>query len=180
VRGIIAEASFKVSVLDKLKGLAVEELTGDYPYDYSISDKFGKVRIQVKMQRRSAGQPMKANKANRNFPSSMFVVETQKTRAGKKGQEDTRPYRFGEFDILAVSMAPSTDCWEDFMYTVANWLVPDPRDGRCIFKFQPVPEKPSDDWTNDLLECVRWLRSGAKKTIRDRDGGLFEMRNTLA
>ena len=28
----------------------------------------------------------------------------------------TRPYRFGEFDILAVSMHPSTNDWNRFMY----------------------------------------------------------------
>lgn len=174
LRGIIAEASFKIFVLDKLEsGWVVEDLINDYPYDYAISDKIGQVRIQVKMQRRLAGEPMMANKANRNFPASMFVVETQKTRAGKKGEENTRPYRFGEFDILAVSMAPSTGCWEDFMYTVANWLIPDPRDSRCILKFQPVPREPNDDWTNQLSIAIDWFRSGITKTIQSQDAGLI-------
>src|SRR4051812_42787034 len=52
VRGIIAEASFKISILEKLDGWKIEELVGDYPYDYAISDTKGKPSIQVKMQRR--------------------------------------------------------------------------------------------------------------------------------
>lgn len=41
----------------------------------------------------------------------MYVVETPRTRGGKDltSGEDTRPYRYGEFDILAVSMHPSTN-----------------------------------------------------------------------
>ena len=165
VRGIIAEASFKVSVLDKLRGWSVEELVGDYPYDYAISDNAGKVRIQVKMQRRKGGEAMTANQANRAFPSTMFVVETQKTRGGEKDGEKTRPYRFGDFDILAVSMAPSTNNWNNFMFTVANWLVPDPLDAKRINKFQPVAKEANEDWMNDLATCVGWLRSGTTKTV---------------
>lgn len=173
VRGIIAEASFKIEVLEKLKGWKIEELVGDYPYDYSITDAVGKVRIQVKMQRRKEGRPMTARQANRRFSESMFVVETQKTRGGQKDGEQTRPYRFGDFDILAVSMAASTTDWSDFMYTVGAWLLPDPTDPRLILKFQPVPPKPNDDWTDDLMTCVKWLRAGRKRTIRHADEGLF-------
>jgi hypothetical protein len=42
-------------------------------------------------------------------------------------------------------------------------------------KFQPDPQKPNDDWADDLLACVKWLRSCAKKTIRHKDAGLFGM-----
>src|SRR5438093_3967 len=31
--------------------------------------------------------------------------------------------------------------------------------------FQPVLQKPNDDWSDDLLACVKWLRSCAKKTF---------------
>lgn len=175
VRGIIAEASFKIAVLEKLSGWNVEELVGDYPYDYAISDDRGKVRIQVKMQRRKEGRPMTAKEGNRKFPASMFVVETQKTRGGQKGGEQTRPYRFGDFDILAVSMAASTESWDDFMFTVGNWLVPDDADSKLIFKFQPVPAKPNNDWTDDLMTCVKWLRSNKNQKIRYGESGLLPL-----
>lgn len=43
------------------------------------------------------------------FEGEVFMTETQKTRTGTDGEENqTRPYRYGEFDILAVSMQPST------------------------------------------------------------------------
>lgn len=96
----------------------------------------------------------------------MWVVETQKTRGGKdrKGK-NTRPYRFGEFDIIAVCLHPSTDDWGTFCYTVANWLVPDPLDAGQIFKFQPIARAVNDDWTDCLETCVEWLKSGRVKTI---------------
>jgi hypothetical protein len=99
----------------------------------------------------------------------MYVVETQKTRAGTKKDTgaSTRPYRYGEFDVLAVSLYPSTKRWDAFMYTVASWLVPDSKDETLIFKYQPVANLPNEDWTDDFEKAVTWLRSGAKKTVRD-------------
>lgn len=97
----------------------------------------------------------------------MYVVETQRTRGGKNPVtgEDTRPYRFGEFDLLAVAMQPSTNEWNTFMYSVANWLLPGPNDETRLLKFQPVAIQPNDDWTDDFKECVKWLRSGIEKRI---------------
>ena len=113
---------------------------------------------------------MRANEASRSFSPDLYVVETQKTRRGtaRKTGSATRPYRFGEFDLLAVSMYPSTKRWDTFMYTVADWLLPGRTDPREILKFQPVASTPNDDWTNSFHTAVRWLRSGAKKTIRAR------------
>ena len=62
----------------------------------------------------------------------------------------TRPYRFGEFDLLAVAMYPSTHEWNTFMYTVADWLLPGRTDPSEILKFQPVATLPNDDWTSDF------------------------------
>ena len=63
---------------------------------------------------------MRSSAANRHYPQDMYVVEVQKTRGGFDPQtnEDTRPYRFGEFDILAVITHPSTHDWNRFLFTL--------------------------------------------------------------
>ena len=96
------------------------------------------------------------------------IQETQKTRRGTKGKTGsaTRPYRFGEFDLLAVATYPSTERWDTFLYTVADWLIAGRADPAEILKFQPVSVTANDDWTDDFHTAVAWLRSGTKKTIR--------------
>lgn len=160
IRGIIAEASFLVNVINKLEGWRNIPLTGDYSYDFLIEDAIGQVKIQVKMQRKEKGVP-KLTKTGK------YVVETQRTRGGRDAAtgEATRPYRFGEFDILAVSMHPSTNDWSRFMFTVGNWLRPRPGTPTLLEVLQPVPASPNSDWTEDLLMSVEWLRSGQIKTI---------------
>ncbi len=37
---------------------------------------------------------------------------------------DTRPYRFGDFNILAVCMEPSYARWDRFHYIPERWLFP--------------------------------------------------------
>ncbi|WP_165671908.1 hypothetical protein [Metapseudomonas otitidis] len=165
IRGIIAEASFKVEVLDKLVGWRDVTPPGDLPFDFKIIDSVGPIGIQVKMQRKKDQRPMMANEGYRVLSADKYVVETQKTRGGKKGEENTRPYRFGEFDILAVSMHPATNDWSQFRYTVANWLLPDFKDPSCILKFQPVPQCRNTEWTDSLEECIGWFRSGRRHTI---------------
>jgi hypothetical protein len=166
VRGVIAEASFEVSVVKNLEGWKNESPTGDHPYDFLLRDKIGPVRIQIKMQRQKAHKPMWAREAYRYLPSNMYVVETQRTRGGKDSTGgDTRPYRFGEFDVLGVSLHPSSNQWDKFLYTVADWLVPDPNDGKLLLKFQPVAQMPTDAWTDDFRTVVEWFRSGRKSRI---------------
>jgi hypothetical protein len=159
VRGVITEAVFEHNVLQLLSSWEITPLIGDYPYDFIITDQAGEVRIQVKMQRLEKHQPKMMS--NKNIYPDMFVVETQRTRSGKqkKTREDTRPYRFGEFDILAVSLQPSTKDWNSFLYTVANRLSPRPERPDLIAVLQPVPMKPNQNWTADLEECIRWFRS---------------------
>lgn len=161
IRGIIAEASFLVNVIDRLEGWKNIPLTGDYSYDFLIEDSIGQVKIQVKMQRREKGVP----KLTR---TGKYVVETQRTRGGKDATtgEVTRPYRFGEFDILAVSMHPSTNDWSKFMYTVGNWLLPRRGVPTQLEVLQPVSLAPDDDWTDNLVTSIEWFRSELKKTIR--------------
>ena len=83
---------------------------------------------------------MWASEARRYYPKEMYVVEVQKTRGGIDLQtnEDTRPYRFGEFDILAVNMHPSTKDWHNFLFALSNWLIPRSPNAALIEIFQPV------------------------------------------
>ena len=126
------------------------------------------MRVQVKLQRSSAGEPTRGARVARRygFGPSSFVVETQKTRGGRNAEgQSTRPYRFGEFDVLAVSTYPSTERWDTFAYTVAGWLLPSPDDPTHIQTLQPVATAPNHDWTDHFETCVAWLRSGGARRI---------------
>ena len=152
---------FKVeSKLHKLEGWQDITPSGDFPYDFLIEDRIGQIKLQVKMQRKERGHP----KVTR---SGKYVVETQRTRGGIDAAtgESTRPYRFGEFDVLVVSMHPSTGDWGRFMFTVGNWLIPRRGASTQLEVMQPVSIIPDDDWTDDLLTCIEWFRSGRIKTI---------------
>jgi hypothetical protein len=166
IRGIIAEAAFSVDVVSALKNWKDLTPPGDHAFDCVLQDDGGQVKVQVKMQRLRDHRPMRAKEGYRFLPDDMFVVETQRTRGGLDAKgEKTRPYRFGEFDVLAVALHPSTNNWSDFVYTVADWLIPDPKRQNCMLKFQPVSATENEDWTTDFLKCVAWLRTGRKKQI---------------
>lgn len=167
IRGVIAEAAFAIEVVERLVGWRNVKPPGDLPYDFQLDDGQGVVRVQVKLQRSLAHRPMWAQEAYRFLPANMYVVETQKTRKGshKKTGSSTRPYRFGEFDLLAVAMYPSTQRWDIFMYTVTEWLLPGRTESSELLKFQPVATVPDNDWTDDFHLAVKWLRSGLKKKI---------------
>jgi hypothetical protein len=174
VRGIIAEAIFERNVLGRLNGWEVISFIDDRPYDFLIrssAQQSQEVRIQVKLQRMRQHRAMLASQANRHYPAEMYVVEVQKTRGGIDLQtnEETRPYRFGEFDVLAVNMHPSTRDWNKFLYTVSDWLIPRNPNTALIDIFQPVSPFPNDCWTNDLETCLRWLSSGHRNRVFDID-----------
>ena len=138
----------------------------DHPFDFLLVDKVGPVKIQVKMQRLEKKVP---KHWGRN--SQFYVVETQKTRSGKdrKGGS-TRPYQFGEFDLLAVSLHPSGGDWTKFRYTVADWLFPRSKTGKnrkLVQVFQPVPIAANADWCDDFETAVGAFRNGKKKTIHE-------------
>ena len=169
LRGVLAESAFDVNVVGQLSGWQSLPTPKDPPYDFLLDDGQGSIKIQVKLQRSKSERPMFASEANRRFSPEFFVVETQRTRGGKiREGEDTRPYRFGEFDILVVAMQASTRDWNHFLYTVGNWLIRHPDNEKLFTIFQPVSPVPNEDWTDDFLTCVAWLRSGKEKTI----GGL--------
>lgn len=167
IRGIIAEAAFKQNVVNKISGWADKTPPGDSPYDFLLSKGKSQVRIQVKMQRLKSQRPMLASEGYRSLSPDKYVVETQRTRGGKDKatNTDTRPYKFGEFDILAVSLHPSTGNWNDFLYTVADWLLPRDDNNKLLLKFQPVPKAANSEWTDDLMQCIEWFREGRKSKI---------------
>ena len=122
---------------------------------------------------------MLASEANRHYPNNMHVVEVQKTRGGIDLQsgENTRPYRFNEFDILAVNTHPSTRDWTKFLFTLSNWLLPRAVNPALIEIFQPVPFVPADCWTDKLDICLRWLAAGEQKRIFDISPELLRRRS---
>ena len=163
LRGVIAEAAFAQTVVAPLldAGWADDTPTGDIPYDFRLTDRAGSVTVQVKNQRNEKQAP----KLWKKLPG-VYVAETQKTRSGQdRAGKNTRPYKFGEFDILAVCLHPSTNDWSKFLYTVGRWLLPRENDKKLISVFQPVDPRATADWTTDLAEAVSWFRSGKRKTI---------------
>ncbi len=158
VRGIVAEAIFCLEVLPTIKGWSGRPVA-DPSFDAVLANNDKEVRIQVKTQRRKDGEPMLAN---RKHPEH-FVVEVQRTRGGTDDKgEATRPYRFGEFDLLAVCMWASTGNWKNFMYAPAQSLIPDSRDKSIILKMQPVPKIPTGIWTDNLQLCLdKYFGNGA-------------------
>jgi excisionase family DNA binding protein len=166
LRGVLAESAFDVNVVNRLEGWRSLPTPKDPPYDFLLDDGHGPIKVQVKLQRSKLGRPMMANEGYRRFSPEMYLVEPERTREGKKKSgEDTRPYRFGDFDILAVAMQASTQDWKHFFYTVSDWLMPRPNDDRLILRYQPISLYCNEDWTDDFLTSVSWFRSGTKKTI---------------
>lgn len=166
MRGVIAEAAFELMIARTLNAWKNETPQGDLPFDFLLNDGIEPIKVQVKLQRSKDLIPMLANQAYRRFSENQYVVETQKTRGGlDKSSNDTRPYRFGEFDILAVCMQPSSNDWSKFYFTVSDWLIPKEQGSNMMLKFQPVAQRPNSYWTDDFDVCVSWLRSRLKRTI---------------
>lgn len=183
VRGIIAEAVFVNEIIPTVaaSGWQPVDFSGDHPYDALLKNGESHARIQVKLQRLQEGVP-KIYCPKHYEQGSLFVVEVQKTRTGKKiaeknitgnvtvratesNTENTRPYSFGDFDILAVNMHPSSRNWRNFRYTVASWLLPRPANTSLIEIFQPVAAIPNDVWTDNLDTCLRWYESATQLII---------------
>lgn len=180
VRGVIAEAVFEAKVLPTIKGWHPVPVVGDLPYDFKIRNDGREIKIQLKLQRTQAGQPL----ARSFFGPDTFIVEVQKTRSGTKRQskeanskiasklapiepQKTRPYQFGDFDIIAVNMQPSARNWTRFMYTVGSWLLPRSKDKKLIEIMQPVSRNRSEYWTDNIEECIAWFVSGKRNLIFD-------------
>lgn len=161
LRGVIADAAFRTFVVSAVASQGWRDATpeGNFSYDYILEDAQGKVSVQVKLQRSERGAPVVKDGARFGFESAVFMTETQKTRTGNDGDGDkTRPYRYGEFDVLAVSMQPSTGTWDRYMYTLGRWLLPGKGEGEMA-TLQPVLMKPDNDfWTDDFSIVAAWFR----------------------
>jgi hypothetical protein len=184
VRGIIAEAIFVSQIMPTVAafGWLPVDFSGDHSYDALLKKGDTSARIQVKLQRPEEGVP-KLYYPKHYQEGSLFVVEVQKTRTGKKpakktlpgtqteimvtgsATESTRPYSFGDFDILAVNMHPSSGSWREFRYTVASWLLARPADTGLIEIFQPVATTPNDVWTDDLGTCLSWYEGARPSRV---------------
>lgn len=180
VRGVIAELAFSEFIVKALGQQWVEcKLTGDLPYDSLIEDEIGQIKIQTKNQRLVKGVALYASTSLvARCPDTVgwFVAETQKTRSGKKKKrklsasdtlevnvdldtQSSRPYRFGEFDILSVCLHPSSGDWTRFMFAPAHTLLARKADANLMDTYQPVPNKPCFAWTDNLLTCIGWIRN---------------------
>ncbi len=184
VRGIIAEAIFENYVVPNLvaSGWHSAPVAGDLFYDVLLQKGDLSARIQIKLQRLEKGTP-KLYYPKHYKERLLYVVEVQKTRSGEKTTTKTlqgtsteitatkaiavktRPYRFGDFDILAVNMHPSSGDWQSFRYTLGAWLLPRQKDESLIEIFQPVAATPNDVWTDDLATCLKWLEAGKEHRL---------------
>ena len=161
LRGVIADAAFRQFAIRPLADLGWRDVTpvGNFAYDYKLEDSTGSVSVQVKLQRSERGAPVVRRGGRFGFGETVHMVETQKTRTGTDSQDKlTRPYRYDEFDILAVSMQPSTAKWDRYMYTLSRWLLPG-RNANQMATLQPVAMCPNEFWTDDFGTAVAWLRS---------------------
>lgn len=161
LRGVIADAAFHTNVVRPLEARGWLNVTpaGNFAFDYKLSDGTLPVTIQVKLQRSEKGVPVVKPGVRFGLPGDVFITETQKTRTGSDGDgEKTRPYRYGEFDILAVSMQPATGRWDRYMYSLGRWLLPGKAPG-TIATMQPVGQSPNEFWTDDLATAAAWFRA---------------------
>ena len=127
IRGILAEATFAEIILPRLEseGWNVIAIVGDQAYDFLLERDGVRIRIQVKLQRKEKGVPKEyamRSRAGLNCPpGTIHVVEVQKTRSGQEKDLKTRPYRYGDFDILAVNLHPFNRGLEPFR--IHSWQV---------------------------------------------------------
>lgn len=177
LRGVIADAAFARVVVPRLAANGWRDVTpsGNFAYDHLLEDDTGRISVQVKLQRSEQGRPVVTTGTKFGLEANMYLVECQRTRSGtsRVGNSDedvdatrkTRPYRYGDFDVLAVSLQPSTGDWGTFRYTVGDWLLPGSGTGE-IATYQPVALGPDgDDWTDDFVRVADWLRAGRAKRI---------------
>lgn len=161
LRGVIADASFRTYVVPVIAGSGWRDVTpvGNFAFDYKMDDGSGPVGVQVKLQRSVRGSPVVRDGKRYGFDGEVFLTETQRSRTGTDGADRmTRPYRYGEFDVLAVSMQPSTGRWDRFFYTLGRWLLPG-KQADELATLQPVSKVPNSFWTDDFIVAARWLRS---------------------
>lgn len=172
LRGVIADAAFRTFVVPAVERQGWRDVTpeGNFAFDYMMEDARGQVSVQVKLQRSERGAPVVKDGTRFGFAGQVFMTETQKTRTGNDGDgEKTRPYRYGEFDVLAVSMQPSTGKWDRYMYTLGRWLLPGKGENEMA-TLQPVAMTPNEFWTDSFATVAVWFwaEDGGKRMAMAR------------
>jgi hypothetical protein len=180
VRGLLAEHEFYNRVLANMTlpwigSRAVEKKHGEGTgsIDWLLTKGEHTVTIQVKMQRFSKGVVVIDEKGQ-------GLVETQKTRT--RGNNKERRYEYGEFDILAVSLWPSTQDWTRFMY-IPDFCLPHAKGKRnLIAAFHPVPLKVISHyyWTDSLEEAFEYVIQRRKPLTPDGHCGVIEVVKDVA
>lgn len=156
VRGVLAEAIFRTQVVPRqLQGWKSIPFTGEQAYDLLLDDGTGQVRVQVKNQRREAKQVKVDKRLSKMTGHPVYVVETQRTRNGQAQDGSgeimaTRPYRFNEFDILAVCLQPATGDWTDFIYCPTWRLLSRPEQPQLLKVMQPIYMDGTNGWTKSF------------------------------
>ena len=161
LRGVIADAAFRTFVVPAVASHGWKDVTpvGNFAFDYKLDDGAGPISVQVKLQRSERGSPVVKDGTRYGFAGEVFITETQKTRTGTDGEDNqTRPYRYGEFDVLAVSMQPSSGKWDRYMYTLGRWLLTG-KSADEMATLQPVSMTPSSWWTDDFIVAAQWFRA---------------------
>lgn len=165
LRGVIADAAFAQFIIPTLAQFGWADVTpvGNFAYDYKLQDETGPITVQIKLQRSERGKPVVKDGRRYGFGAEIFTVETQKSRTGTDAEDKkTRPYRYGEFDVLAVSTQPSSGKWDRFLYTVGSWLIQG-KGPNEIATMQPVAITTNEFWTDDFNVVVRRLRDNTSK-----------------
>lgn len=86
-------------------------------------------------------------------------METQRTRGGKRrDEEESRPYRVDEFDVLAVCLHPSIQDWTKFIYCAAKDLLVRQSNVKLLEVMQPIQIKGSAVWSYDFEHAVAQFR----------------------
>lgn len=161
IRGVIAEAVFVQQVLPRaLAGSGWRDVAdfsaADIPFDSLVEKGGKKVRIQVKNQRIEKGLPKQLN--------DCWVVEVQKTRSGEKNGEDTRPYRFSDFDLIAVCTWPSSKDWTQFTYALTSDLKARAGNSSLIEIMQRIPKDlNSGGWSTNLVAKLEEIGQAAQQ-----------------
>lgn len=155
VRGVLAEAIFRTVVVPRdLPDWTSEPVDNDEAFDLLlIHPRLGRVRVQVKSQRKERQVP-KIYKGQMG-PPPVYVVETQRTRNGTLPDgSPSRPYRFHEFDVIAVCLHASTGSWEDFIFCASEDLLARRSNPAWLEVIQPVYLDRPQVWSRDFGALV--------------------------
>lgn len=90
-------------------------------------------------------------------------VETQRTRGGKKGGVDTRPYRVTDFDILAVCLFNRKKEWT-YWFVATHLLGRRPTNNDLLLVKQEMPSLPNDVWHDNIEEAMDDCDKAKRKT----------------